>query len=224
MKCPHCGEGFFESWQSIGDQLGDVDGTWIVRFTKCPTCERGVLTLLHRPINKNAFQETLVRPKAPMRSPLSSDVPETFAKDYREACLVLGDSPKASAALSRRCLQNILREHFTVKAGNLSEEMDEVLPRLPSYLAEAVDAIRASGNFAAHPMKSTNSGEILDVEPGEAEWSLDVLEGLFDFCFVQPAVVQAKRHALNKKLAEAGKHPLKQPAESPDPAPGANPG
>ena len=31
--------------------------------------------------------------------------------DYEEAALVLSISPKASAALSRRCLQTILREH-----------------------------------------------------------------------------------------------------------------
>jgi hypothetical protein len=41
------------------------------------------------------------------------------------------------------------------------------------------------------------------VEPGEAEWTLDVLEILFDFYFVQPARLKAKRDALNKKLAEA---------------------
>jgi hypothetical protein len=33
-----------------------------------------------------------------------------------------------------------------------------------------LDAIRTIGNFAAHPIKSTSSGEIVDVEPGEAEW------------------------------------------------------
>jgi uncharacterized protein Smg (DUF494 family) len=38
---------------------------------------------------------------------------------------------------------------------------------------------------------------------------LDVLEGLFDFYFVQPAVLQKKRDALNKKLAEAGKPVMK---------------
>jgi hypothetical protein len=49
----------------------------------------------------------------------------------------------------------------------------------------------------------------LPVELGEAEWNLDVLESLFDFYFVQPARAKAKRDALNKKLADAGKPPLK---------------
>ena len=49
----------------------------------------------------------------------------------------------------------------------------------------------------------------MPVDPDEAEWNLDVLESLFDFYFVQPARAKAKRDALNKKLTDAGKPPLK---------------
>ena len=150
---------------------------------------------------------TIVHPRAPSRTPLPDDVPESFAGDYREACLVLADSPKASAALSRRCLQNLLRDKGGVKPSDLSKEIDKVIASgaLPSHLVKGLDAVRNIGNFAAHPMKSTNTGEVVEVEPGEAEWSLDVLEGLFDFYFVQPAILQRKRDALNQKLADAGK-------------------
>lgn len=34
-------------------------------------------------------------------------------------------------------------------------------------------------------------------------------EGLFDFYFVQPAILRKKRDALNKKLADAGKPALR---------------
>jgi Domain of unknown function (DUF4145) len=80
---------------------------------------------------------------------------------------------------------------------------------LPSHLSEAIDAVRNIGNFAAHPIKSTASGEVLPVEMGEAEWTLDVLDGLFDFYFVQPAILRARRDALNAKLSDAQKPPLK---------------
>ena len=80
---------------------------------------------------------------------------------------------------------------------------------LPSYLGESIDAVRNIGNFAAHPTKSQRSGEILDVEPGEAEWNLEVLESLFDFYFVQPTILRAKRAALDAKLGEAGKPSMK---------------
>jgi hypothetical protein len=39
--------------------------------------------------------------------------------------------------------------------------------------------------------------------------NLDVLESLFDFYFVQPALLAAKKAALNDKLKSAGKPTLK---------------
>jgi hypothetical protein len=139
------------------------------------------------------------------------EVDKRLASDYNEACLILAFSPKASAALSRRCLQTILREKAKVRKGDLAGEIQQTIDSglIPSYLVESIDAVRNIGNFAAHPMKSTATGEIVDVEPGEAEWLLDVLESLFDFYFVQPALLKAKREALNEKLNDIGKPPMK---------------
>jgi len=48
------------------------------------------------------------------------------------------------------------------------------------------------------------------VEPGEAEWTLETLERLFDFYFDQPAKTKERREALNKKLEDhLGKPKLK---------------
>ncbi len=41
---------------------------------------------------------------------------------------------------------------------------------------------------------------ISEVEPREAERNLDVLESLFDYYFVRPAMLQKKRDALNANL------------------------
>ncbi len=219
MKCPHCLENFHDEWKS--NAIGrDVDGYWGVEHTTCPACKRSAIYLgryasaeVGVPIvlQSSPVREILVRPRAPARAPLPPEVPAKFAEDYKEACLVLGDSPKASAALSRRCLQNLLRDHAGVKHSNLDNEIQQVIDsgKLPSHLADAIDAVRVGGNFAAHPIKSTSTGEIIEVEPGEAEWLLDTLEGLFDFYFVQPAVLKRKRDALNEKLKDAGKPPLK---------------
>ena len=76
-------------------------------------------------------------------------------------------------------------------------------------MSEAIDGIRNIGNFAAHPLKSQSTGEIINVEPGEADWNLDVLEGLFDFCFVQSERLKQRRAALDQKLGDAGKPPMK---------------
>jgi hypothetical protein len=159
----------------------------------------------------SVLEEWLVRPKAALRPPAPTEVPKNIAEEYDEACLVLSDSPKSSAAMSRRCLQHLLRDAAKVKPSELANEIQEVLDsgKLPTQLAQSIDAVRHIGNFGAHPIKSQVTGEIVPVEPGEAEWNLDVLEGLFDFYYVQPSVLKAKRDALNKKLNDAGKKPMK---------------
>ena len=123
----------------------------------------------------------------------------------------MGDSANASAALSRRCLQNLLREQAGVKKGNLNDEIEDVIysRQLGSVLANSLHEVRVIGNFAAHPMKSTNTGEVIDVERGKAEWLLDTLEKLFDFYFIEPERIAKRRQEVNAKLAEAGKPPLK---------------
>jgi uncharacterized protein DUF4145 len=213
MKCPHCLVNFHDNWHSTTDpRFVDKEYSYVLMGALCPACERATLMVSLNPKGGAGDVRTrMVYPNLVARVPLSSDVPSKFSGDYLEACKVINDSPKASAALSRRCLQAILREVAKVKPATLAKEIQELLDSkaLPGHLAENVDAIRNIGNFAAHPLKSTNTGEILDVEPGEAEWTLDVLEGLFDFYFVQPEISRRKRDALNAKLKEAGKPSMK---------------
>ncbi|PIT98445.1 MAG: hypothetical protein COT71_00530 [Candidatus Andersenbacteria bacterium CG10_big_fil_rev_8_21_14_0_10_54_11] len=160
---------------------------------------------------RNYEQVVRAYPKGASRPPISTKVPEKYAGDYKEACLVLIDSPKASAALSRRCLQHLLQDEAGATKKNLFDQIQEVIDsgQLPPYLTSALDVVRNIGNFAAHPIKSKSTGEIVEVEEGEAEWNLDVLEQLFEFYFVQPSIIQQKKDALNKKLQDAGKQPVK---------------
>ena len=138
-------------------------------------------------------------------SPIAPEVTDPYRQDFTEACAVLNDSPKASAALSRRCLQAILKDKGGAKKRDRNDQIDELASTIPAYLADELHAVRNIGNFAAHSTKSTNTGDIVDVEPGEAEWNLDVIESLFDFYFVQPALAAKRKADLNKKLAKAGK-------------------
>jgi Domain of unknown function (DUF4145) len=223
MKCPHCLENFHDgqTWWSV--ILGsDEDGFWLLTRRCCPSCNHFIFELEAGSLNPALPQgnqntrlsytrrRVQVWPKGAARTPIPPEVPTGIAEDYGESCLVLADSPKASAALSRRCLQNVLRSAASVKHGDLANEIDQVIATktLPSATAESLDHVRVIGNFGAHPMKSTTTGEIVDVEPHEAEWNLDVLETLFDFYYVLPARAKAKKDAINKKLVEAGKPPL----------------
>jgi hypothetical protein len=155
-----------------------------------------------------------VFPVGANRGPVPPEVPPDIAQDYIEACNVLPISPKASAALARRCLQNMLHTGG-YKSKDLAKEIDLLLnetdPKkaLPHKLRETVDAIRNFGNFSAHPIDDKTTLQVIDVEPHEAEWCLETIEELFDHFYVGPAAAQAKKAALNAKLAAGGKPPAK---------------
>ena len=222
MKCSHCLVDFHDAqtFWSIG--IGnDSEGGWLLTRRTCPACNRFVMHLENgagqgvpqgsQNVRVTATKAMMIWPKGVSRAAVPPEVPPGIVEDYKEACLVLSDSPKASAALSRRCLQNLLRQVAGIKPTDLSGEIQQVLDsgKLSPAIAENIDAVRNIGNFAAHPNKSKSTGEVVAVEPQEAEWNLDVLESLFDFYFVQPARAKARRDALNKKLQDAGKPPLK---------------
>lgn len=221
MKCPHCLVAFHDNYRSQQVWIGkDIEAAWAVYSDYCPDCKRLILILgqdrglrfeQYKITNLSNPKFSFVLPRTTTRSPCPAEVPADIAEDYNESCLVLHDSPKASAALSRRCLQNVLRTKGGVKPGDLSTEIEQVLQSkaVPTHIADAIDAVRNIGNFAAHPIKSKDSGSIVPVTPEEAEWNLDVLESLFDFYFVQPATLASRRDRLNAKLQEAGKSPMK---------------
>lgn len=183
-----------------------------VLWAVCPSCCRFIVDLGFAPGGAaGGWNKTIrVYPKGAAR-PIASEVPDPYRQDFIEACLVRQDSAKASAALSRRCVQAVLRDKAETTKKDLFEQIEEVINsgKVPSHIVDDLHAVRNIGNFAAHPMKSTNTGEIIDVEPGEAEWNLDVLESLFDFYFVQPALSAKRKAELNKKLKEAGKPEIK---------------
>ena len=214
MKCPHCAveihDGFVNA-HVLEPQKPGVGVLYSLRVgaMACPACDAPIVKLVQY-LPEDTIDHGIVYPRKSARSQAAQEVPEELAKDFNEAGLVLSDSPKASAALSRRCLQALLRAQGFAQR-DLVKAIEAVLEKggLPSWLADSLDAVRNIGNFAAHPVKNTNSGEIVEVEAHEGEWNLDVLEGLFDFYYVQPARDAARKAALNAKLAAVGKPLLK---------------
>jgi hypothetical protein len=190
--------------------IASGEETVILTGASCPECGRLIFTIeTTRGTEHVSDEEHVLWPLQSTRPPVPKEVPQHIAADYEEAALVLNLSPEASAALSRRCLQTVLREAGNADQYHLSKQIEAVIPTLPTYIAENIDAIRNIGNFAAHPIKDEHTGVIIKVEPGEAEWNLDVLDQLFDFYYVQPALAQKKRDDLNAKLEAAGKPLMK---------------
>jgi hypothetical protein len=213
MKCPHCDVGIREEFRKSSIFIhGQTQ--WTALYQICPECDGTIIRLermfltLHGNPGRVEFLPAF--PRHENMRPVPAEVPDPYKQDFSEACAVLSLSPKASAALSRRNLQAILRDKAATTQKDLFDQIDEVIAtgKLPSHLEDGLHAVRNIGNFAAHQIKSKTTGAIVDVEPGEAEWNLDVLESLFDFYFVQPALAAKRKADFNKKLTDAGKPPI----------------
>lgn len=110
-------------------------------------------------------------------------IPAPIRADYAEACLIRTFSPKASATLSRRCLQGMIRDFAKITKPTLDAEIkalkaavaDGTAPRSVSdESVAAIDHVRRIGNIGAHMEKDINV--IIDVDEGEAQALTDLIE------------------------------------------------
>ncbi len=216
MDCPHCGKAFFDNWRLTDDicVYQDDEGAtkmWRTQSTVCPSCHDCIidLALLYRDA-RVTVRSVRAYPQSTFRKPTPAEVTGAIKEDYEEACKVLPISAKAAAALARRCLQAVLRDKgypqrdLAVQIDALLNETDAA-KATPSSLRETVDVIRNFGNFSAHQITDQTALQIIDVQDGEAEWCLDILEEMFDHYYVKPAQAAVRKMALNAKLAAAGK-------------------
>lgn len=220
MTCPHCSVAIHAEWEEVSlDLPADEFSKWVCRTAVCPACREPIirvvqLTWIPHPEGYAKGKEFQAFPRTSNRAPLDEAVPELFSADYTEACEVLAISPKASAALSRRVLQGILDDQG-YKSRNLAQQIKSVLADddtrrvLPDHIKETMDAVRHFGNFAAHPITELTSLQVIDVEPEEAEWCLEIIEALFDHYYVTPVRARERLEQLNQKLDQAGKKPAK---------------
>lgn len=213
MLCPHCRHHFHSTTNLNYVSWGGSHTGWGISSDKCSNCGNFIFELIEK-FRTQIEVYHRVYPLGSSRPPVPKEVPSQIASIYTEACLVLPLSTKASAALSRRCLQDVLRAHG-YKANDLGKEIQKLLDEadpvkaIPQALRDTIDAIRNFGNFSAHPINDATSLQVIDVEPEEAEWCLEILEAMFEHFYVAPALAKARKDALNAKLKAANKPPAK---------------
>lgn len=223
MQCKHCLTDYHADAVSteiafVNNPTHRVNGIrYVTGFsattTVCSRCERAHIILSEEGQRKPKSSHS-VYPQGGAAPPAPPEVPALIAADYSEANAVLPISPKASAALSRRCLQSVLAS-AGYSSNNLATQVQEVIDQsdaskaLPPDIRDSMDAIRNFGNFSAHPINDVTTAQIIEVEPGEAEWSLELLGELFQHFYVRPQRAAQRREALNTKLASAGKPDMK---------------
>lgn len=192
---------------SAGTKHGDLGLTTII--IKCPNdeCkEYTIIGLLYKGDFSNIHEKTVGIPITSWNmKPISfakeypDYVPEAIVSDYKEACLIKSLSPKASATLSRRCLQGIIRDFWKVKAGRLIDEIEQIRDKIDPLTWEAIDSVRKVGNIGAHMEKDIDL--IVEVDPNEAELMINLIETLIKDWYIDRE--ERKKQLLRiKQIAE----------------------
>lgn len=146
-----------------------------VAFYKCPNCnEISVSVVGLGSLYKG--QKIPVRPKS-FAKQFPDYIPEAIRNDYEEACLIVNLSPKASATLSRRCLQGMIRDFWNIKnKKNLYEEIVAIENKVSPDVARVLKGTKDLGNIGAHMEKDINL--IVNIDSGESEKLIKLIEYL----------------------------------------------
>jgi hypothetical protein len=152
---------------------------------------------------------TLLPPSS--AKPQPDYIPEPIRADYYEACAIRDLSPKASATITRRCLQGMIRHFCGISRKTLFEEINALQELVQQGKAplgvqpdsvEAIDYVRQIGNIGAHMEADVNV--IVDVDPDEAQLLIELVELLFIEWYIaresrQSAFAKLKAVAADKK-------------------------
>lgn len=177
----------------------------------------------HYPINE-VFPTWHLRPDS-FALPQPEYIPSVLREDYYEACKIRDLSPKASATLSRRCLQGMIRDFCGISDKQLIKEINELKKHVDAGNApagvthetmDAIDAVREIGNIGAHMEKDIDL--IIEVDAGEAQALIDLIEMLFDEWYVarnrrQERLVRIVEINAAKKAEKAAHNALAAPLE-----------
>jgi len=137
-------------------------------------------------------------------------IPTAILEDYRESCAIRDLSPKASATLSRRCLQGMIRDYWKISKKRLVDEIDALDGKIDKLTWDAIDAVRKIGNIGAHMEKDIDL--MLDVDPAEAGLMIGLIESLLKDWYVarhdrEQHLAHLKQAAVQKATDKKGKAP-----------------
>ena len=190
FKCPYCNSVFPLTGDTIQtrevyfkppDPWGVPDGSRTrISFYKCPNCNEYI-------VRAKGFGKKVLDINSQLR-PLSfaiqfpDYIPEVIRQDYNEACAIVNLSPKASATLSRRCLQAMIRDFWNITETTLYKEIESLDAVIPATQKKVLHSLRQIGNIGAHPEADVNT--IIDIEPGDAEKLIKVIEFFIDKWYI----------------------------------------
>jgi uncharacterized protein DUF4145 len=146
-------------------------------------------------------EEWLAIPRKKPSRPIDPLVPDRYKLSYVKASLILTDAPDMSGILSRRILQDLLKEYAGRSEYKLEDQINYFIndPNYPSHIKDNLHHLRDIGNFAAHTKENKLTGAIVEVGVEEAGWALEVIDGLFDYFIVGPEKNRQRRAEWERK-------------------------
>ncbi|WP_459904532.1 DUF4145 domain-containing protein [Enterococcus thailandicus] len=161
ILCPHCQSISAQTWYyglgADAKRIGAVQALtgnivynpkYIIIRATCNSCGRDSIWKK----DKDTEEESLMFPRISVGIELpNQDMPDEISKIYTEASLVLNDSPRASAALSRLAIDKLTVE-LEPEGKNLNSRIGKLVEKgLPITIQQSLDIVRVVGNNAVHP-------------------------------------------------------------------------
>ena len=151
-----------------------------IDFYKCPNCNQ--YSIIANGIGTDVRDvHVSIRPISSAKQ-FPDYIPKGIRQDYEEACAIVSLSPKASATLSRRCLQGMIRDFWNIKESNLSKAIEKLEGKIPIPQWNVIDGVRRIGNIGAHMEKDINL--IVDIDPDEAQKLIKLIEHLLEQWYI----------------------------------------
>lgn len=155
------------------------------------------------------LQTWTLRPESNAK-PQPEYIPSQIREDYHEACLIAEKSPKASAALSRRCLQGMIRNFWDIKRKRLIDEVNALEDLVDADTWEAIKAVKDVGTIGAHMEQNINI--IIPVDQDEAILLIKMIEQLFEDWYVH----RHRKQQRMQRTIEMAKNKKEQKNQNPE--------
>jgi len=172
-----------ESWDKTREAI-------LVQFSLCPSCNKYSINISGLGSDMKGQSVNFVPSSLAKQFP--NYIPQSIRNDYEESYKIVNLSPKASATLSRRCLQGIIRDYWKIfNKRSLYEEIEAIKDKVDPQVKGDLDSVRKIGNIGAHMERDINL--IIDIDPNEAERLIKLNEYLIEQWYI-------KRHETDNLL------------------------
>lgn len=169
---------------------------------KCPNCSKKHYLIDGQGNPFGAVDNMSIYPKSKAKQ-FPEFIPASLRQDYEEAYSILDLSPKASATLSRRCLQGMIRDFHGIKGNSLYHEISQLEEIIPASQYKVLHSLRKLGNIGAHFEKDVNL--IVKIEANEAEKLIKLIEFLFEKWYIEQKETEDLFDIINETSAQKNK-------------------